>query len=238
MKISKLSDEDMKILMDAYDVNKDQKLSTDEIQKMFHDLKHSKEISNEVRNILLKFDENGDGEIDDKEMSLAHEVLANTPIRVVGYTGAYARLFRYLAFTSDFGEALRPIVKVGIVNLSYAIAFGYCLTDIGMEAYDLHLRGYKTKDHKHEMTMAQCVVERSVFQGLASIAIPFGIIHTTVSFGRRLFEKIGRFQRFGPSILGLSVIPLLPLYLDEPIEHAIESAFEKFGPWSKKDHHD
>jgi mitochondrial fission process protein 1 len=88
------------------------------------------------------------------------------------------------------------------------------------------------------MSMTQCIVERTAFQGLASIAIPFAIIHSTVSLGRKLFTKIGRFQKFGPSVLGLSVIPLLPLYLDEPIEHAIEHVFENYGPWGKKEHHD
>jgi mitochondrial fission process protein 1 len=238
MKITEISSVDMKILLDAYDANHDQKFSEDEIQLMINDLKNSKEMSSEVKNVLMKFDTNGDGVIDDDEMSVVHDVLVHTPLRFAGYTGAFAKLFRYLAFTSDFGEAMRPIVRVGIVNFSYAISFGYCLTDIGMEAYDLHHRGYKTKDHKHSMTMTQCIVERTVFQGLASIAIPFGIIHSTVSLGRKFFNKVGRFQKFGPSILGLSVIPILPLFLDEPIEHTIEHAFEKYGPWGKKNQHD
>jgi mitochondrial fission process protein 1 len=238
MKVPEISPADMKILLDAYDGNHDQKLSEDEIQVMLSNLKNSKEVSTEVKKVLMKFDANGDGVIDDEEMSVVHDVLVHTPLRIAGYTGAYAKLFRYLAFTSDFGEALRPVVRLGIVNLSYAISIGYCLTDIGMEAYDLHHRGYKTKDHQHLMTMTQCIVERTAFQGLASIAIPFAIIHSTVSLGRKLFTKIGRFQKFGPSVLGLSVIPLLPLYLDEPIEHAIEHVFENYGPWGKKEHHD
>ncbi len=49
---------------------------------------------------------------------------------------------------------------------------------------------------------------------------------------------MNRFKRFGPSIAGLSIVPLLPMYLDEPVEHAIEWAFEKFGPWGKPKHAD
>ncbi|RYG64644.1 hypothetical protein EON64_13550 [archaeon] len=42
-----------------------------------------------------------------------------------------------------------------------------------------------------------------------------------------------RFQRWGPSIAGLCFIPLLPLYLDHPVEQAIEQGFKRFGPWAK-----
>jgi hypothetical protein len=49
----------------------------------------------------------GDKSIDEDELEAAHEGLKmNALTRVAGYTGIYARMFRYLAFTSDFGEAL------------------------------------------------------------------------------------------------------------------------------------
>lgn len=44
-----------------------------------------------------------------------------------------------------------------------------------------------------------------------------------------------RFQRWGPSVAGLMFIPLLPLYIDHPVEHAIEVGFQRFGPWAKTD---
>lgn len=42
-----------------------------------------------------------------------------------------------------------------------------------------------------------------------------------------------RFQRWGPSVAGLCFIPLLPLYLDHPVEQAVEQGFQRFGPWAK-----
>mmetsp|Transcript_24979 Transcript_24979/g.25594 ORF Transcript_24979/g.25594 Transcript_24979/m.25594 type:complete len:239 (-) Transcript_24979:64-780(-) len=233
----KLTQEDIKVLIDSYDINKDNKLSEEEIEKLIYDIKTSnKNVSNEIKKILLKFDENGDGILDEKELLNAqHEISINNTLRVAGYTGVYARLFRYLAFTSDFGEALRPVVKVGLVNLSYAISIGYCFADVGIEAYNLHERGYKTHDGK-PMTMTQCVVERSVFQALASIIVPFGVIHSAVAVGKKVFNKIGRFQKFGPSLVGLSIIPLLPMYLDHPVEQGIEYVFAKYGPWKSKEH--
>ena len=45
--------------------------------------------------------------------------------------------------------------------------------------------------------------------------------------------------RWGPSVAGLSVIPLLPMYLDEVVEHGVEWAFSHYGPWAgqQKEHH-
>lgn len=238
MSSNKLTDEDIKILLSHYDINKDGKLSNNEINNLINEIKQSNNnnLTDDIKKIILKFDENHDGIIDEKELEhIHHEISINNTIRVAGYTGVYARLFRYLAFTSDLGEALRPVVKVGLVNLSYAISIGYCFADVGIEAYNLHERGYKSHEGK-PMTMTQCIVERSVFQGLASIVIPFGVIHSTVSIGKKIFNKIGKFQKFGPSILGLSIIPLLPMYLDHPVEQGIEHVFAKYGPWSEKEH--
>ena len=36
---------------------------------------------------------------------------------------------------------------------------------------------------------------------------------------------------------GLSIIPLLPLYLDEVVEHGVEWGFARFGPWAGKKQH-
>eukprot|EP01034_Spumella_vulgaris_P040938 gene40938-50651_t len=94
------------------------------------------------------------------------------------YTAGFARAARYLAFTSDLGEALRPVVSSRVVGGSYAIAL--------------------------------------------------------VDVVKRITRKIGRFTRWGPSVAGLAIVPLLPLYLDHPVEHFLENMFEKHGPWAVK----
>ena len=141
--------------------------------------------------------------------------------RYAAYSVGLSRAFRYLAFTSDFGEALRPVASARIVNASYMVAGGYCVADVAWEAYKLKKRNNKTESGE-SMSTTQLVVERSAFQALASIAIPFGVIHTTVDVAKRLCAKAGRFQKWGPSIAGLAAIPILPMYLDEPVEHGVE----------------
>jgi len=58
----------------------------------------------------------------------------------------------------------------------------------------------------------------------------------SVDVATKVFKKyLPKYTRFGPSIVGLSIIPLLPMYLDHPVEHALEKAFQKYGPWAIKE---
>ena len=64
-----------------------------------------------------------DGKLDTHGLhKLQHQVtLSESQLRYAGYSAAFARAFRYLAFTSDFGEALRPVVARRVVNATYAV---------------------------------------------------------------------------------------------------------------------
>eukprot|EP01038_Epipyxis_sp_PR26KG_P013458 gene13458-18052_t len=236
-----LSPEDAAALIALFDKDGNKTLSKEELEQMVKDYNENKINDPRVLVILSKYDSDNDGKIDIHEAAhLAHQLsIQETAARYVGYSAVYARAFRYLAFTSDFGEALRPVVHKRIVNATYAVAFGYCFADIGYEAYKLHNRGYVTEKNE-PMTMTQCVVERTTFQAIASITLPAVIIHTTVDVAKHATKRIGRFTKWGPSIIGLSVIPLLPLFIDEPVEKGLEYIFENYGPWAhhNKSHKD
>jgi hypothetical protein len=36
------------------------------------------------------------------------------------------------------------------------------------------------------------------------------------------------FQKWGPTVAGLAVVPALPYLFDEPVEHAVEHVFTKY----------
>jgi fission process protein 1 len=230
----KLTINELNILKEIYDENKDNSLSDEELENIMKDAKENKNLDPRVKKILEKYDDNKDGVIDDNELKAALKDMKMTDglSRYAGYSAGLARLFRYLAFTSDFGEALRPVVSSRIVNITYGISIGYCFADVGWEAHKHKKRGYITENGV-SMSMTQVIVERSVFQAIASIAVPFLVIHTTVDIATKIFKKyLPKYTRFGPSIVGLSIIPLLPMYLDHPVEHALEKAFQNFGPWA------
>ena len=105
----KLTKEDIKVLKKSYDKNDDGSLSSEEIDSLVSDYKSGKKLPAEVVIVLKKYDDNGDGILDTSELqNLKEEVDINeSNARYAGYSVAFARAFRYLAFTSDFGEALR-----------------------------------------------------------------------------------------------------------------------------------
>ena len=57
-----------------------------------------------------------------------------------------------------------------------------------------------------------------------AVALPAVTIHTTVRLAQPVFRRLGRFTRFGPSVAGLAVVPLLPLLWDRPVELALHWA--------------
>ena len=67
-----------------------------------------------------------------------------------------------------------------------------------------------------------------------SLAIPAFVIHTAVHkshalFSMDAFAAMPRAVKFGPTVVGLGLIPFMPL-IDEPAEHVLEAAFDRAWP--------
>ncbi|KAJ3359168.1 hypothetical protein HDU91_004995 [Kappamyces sp. JEL0680] len=153
-------------------------------------------------------------------------------IRYMAYASRLTRFSRYLAFTSDVGEAVRPIVSRGVVNLAYGISFGYVAWDIGYEAW----KSKKRQDPPSLTT--RVVLERTAFQGLASLLLPAVTIHTIVAQSTKQFKRMAvhpTLLRWGPSALGLATLPALPIVFDEPVEHGMEQLMDVIWPLSPAD---
>lgn len=177
--------------------------------------------------VLKKYDADHSGKLETQELhQVVNDVkLTDTGARFAGYTAAFARAVRYLAFTSDFGEAFRPVAHPRLVTATYGISWAYCGADVAWEAYKAHQRGASRQELYH------LVSERSVFQAVASMALPAFTIHTTVNFGKGFFDRLGRFQKWGPTAAGLGMIPFLPFMFDHPVEYLLSKVWMKHSPW-------
>ena len=62
-------------------------------------------------------------------------------------------------------------------------------------------------------------VKRAVFQGVASMALPAFTIHTAVKQAGRRFAtaKNPAVKRWGPTLVGIGIVPFLPYLFDEPV---------------------
>ncbi|KAF4704439.1 WD repeat-containing protein 44 [Perkinsus olseni] len=167
------------------------------------------------------------------------DVLRDTQLRYLAFAQRVLRVVtpsakqvRYLAFTSDVGEAFRPVVPRWLVNASYATTVGYIFGDIG---YSTWLEYKRTKDlADHKIRVWTAAAKATTFQMVASLALPFAIIHSTVHYSgvmlRRMAVKNARLLQMGPTMIGLAIVPFLPIVCDKPIEHGVDLIFEKWGP--------
>ena len=73
------------------------------------------------------------------------------------------------------------------------------------------------------------MVQRGIFQSLASMGLPAFTIHSVVRYSGRALKgsKNTVVRTWVPIGLGLSVVPSLPSLFDKPVENAVEWMFHK-----------
>ncbi|KAF9993141.1 hypothetical protein BGZ65_011393 [Modicella reniformis] len=162
-----------------------------------------------------------------KELEEGQIDTVETPARYLAYLGRYRNLFvassRYLAYSSDVGEAFRPVTSRLFVNTLYGVSFAYVGFDVAYEGYKAKIAGAPND------VVGITVVKRGIFQGLASLIMPAITIHTVVHQSARLFKNSANvtLKRWGPTAIGICVVPALPIMFDHPIETAVDKIFEK-----------
>jgi mitochondrial fission process protein 1 len=163
---------------------------------------------------------------------------------------------RYVAYTSDIGESFRPVAHPNIVRSAYAISWLYILGDVSHEGYraywhnqrilnpGLQLTPHQEKYSGLPSTVASpgepgvvppledwrtVMVQRGIFQSLASMGLPAFTIHSVVRYSGRAMKDVKNktIRTWGPIGLGLAVVPFLPSLFDEPVENAVEWVFHK-----------
>ena len=106
------------------------------------------------------------------------DALREGPARFAAFASRAARLIapysqqvRYFAFSSDVGEAARPVAHPRLVTASYALTWLYVFGDVGSEAF---MQWKKTPEDGRRI--ADKAARTTVFQLLASVALPFLIM--------------------------------------------------------------
>jgi len=138
---------------------------------------------------------------------------------------------RYVAYTSDVGEAFRPVVPPWVVTGGYAISWLYLGGDVSYESYKAYHQGptaVEAANFSEPTRIAMIATKRAVFQSIASMALPAFTIHTIVKRATKSFANVKnpRLKLWGPTVLGLSAVPALPYLYDKPVEHLTDKAFE------------
>ncbi|ROT42899.1 hypothetical protein SODALDRAFT_327059 [Sodiomyces alkalinus F11] len=166
---------------------------------------------------------------------------------------------RYVAYTSDIGESFRPVAHPNLVRTAYGISWLYILGDVSHEGYKAYWHNQRIlnpslqlTEHQEKFVSQQPVestealqiqpgkvspledyrtvmVQRGIFQTLASMGLPAFTIHSTVKYSGKAMKNVknARLRAWGPIGLGLAVVPVLPFLFDQPVEDAVEWLFYK-----------
>ncbi|KAJ4149336.1 hypothetical protein NW754_000777 [Fusarium falciforme] len=163
---------------------------------------------------------------------------------------------RYVAYTSDIGESFRPVAHPNLVRGAYGVSWMYLLGDVSYEGYKAYWHNQRVRDPTIQLTARQekitglpaietrvvkpgevspledyrtVMVQRAIFQSVASMGLPAFTIHSVVRYSGRAMKdmKNKMIRTWAPIGLGLAVVPFLPAMFDEPVENAVEWAFHK-----------
>ncbi|TFL05633.1 mitochondrial 18 KDa protein-domain-containing protein [Pterulicium gracile] len=150
---------------------------------------------------------------------------------------------RYIAYTSDIGESFRPLVKPWVVSASYGVSWIYLTGDVAYESYKAHRQGPSPLEALHfseNTRIALAAAERATFQSIASMGLPALTIHTAVKQAKKAFVNVKNptVKAWGPTTVGLAILPALPFMFDHPVETATASVFDfikvKLIDWDEK----
>jgi len=138
---------------------------------------------------------------------------------------------RYVAYTSDVGEAFRPVVPPWVVTAAYGVSWLYLSGDVAYDTYKARRRGptaIEAANFSEPTRLGISAVQRATFQSVASMALPAFTIHTVVAQAKKAFvnAKNPRVKAWGPTMTGLAVVPALPYLFDHPVEQATDKAID------------
>ena len=161
-----------------------------------------------------------------------------------------------MAYTSDIGESFRPVAHPWLVRGAYGVSWAYILGDVGYEGYKSYWHNQRILNPKVELSTRQqqilgldvtapapaapgvvapledyrtVMLQRGIFQSLASMGLPAFTIHSVVRYSGRAMKDVKnvKVRTWGPIGLGLAVVPFLPAIFDKPVENAVEWVFHK-----------
>ncbi|AYV75601.1 MAG: mitochondrial fission process protein 1 [Terrestrivirus sp.] len=153
-------------------------------------------------------------------------------------------IVRPAAYTSEVGEAFRPLVHVGIVNTAYAISILYVIADTVVHTMSINQKLQNDKkfehlsnDQKNTNTIVNCV-DKAVWHTFASMIFPAASVHTIVKFSgkgylygmKKMLPQVLnaiKYTRVGSVATGLLAIPFIIHPLDHLTDYAMDNSMRK-----------
>lgn len=133
-------------------------------------------------------------------------------------------IVRYVGYANEVGESFRPLIPVTFVLSSYFISASYVFCDVANQGHNAYLNR-DVHDPNYGVKIAKETAKSFIWQVLATELLPGAIIFTSVQIAQRYVFR-GRFGKgllgtWGPTAVGLSIIPFLPYTVDPFVDRYI-----------------
>ena len=152
---------------------------------------------------------------------------------------------RYLGYANELGEAFKRFLTPSLYKMTYVVAAGYVVADSvdkGWRAYLTWKAEQQAKDDPlspdfnrngdSPMPIITAVADTLVWQSLASVFIPGLCINRAVWASELVLDTIPKLpmplRRWGPTVVGLSLIPLIVHPIDESVTWVMERTVRKY----------
>lgn len=108
------------------------------------------------------------------------------------------------------------------VTAAYGVSWAYLIGDVAFTTYKAKEAGptpIEAANFSEPTRLTMVAVKRSVFQSVASMALPAFTIHTAVRQASKMVAKSSNItlKRWGPTAVGISIVPALPFLFDHPV---------------------
>mmetsp|Transcript_24292 Transcript_24292/g.41576 ORF Transcript_24292/g.41576 Transcript_24292/m.41576 type:complete len:174 (+) Transcript_24292:227-748(+) len=149
-----------------------------------------------------------------------YNIFRDSPLRYCGYANEVGESFRY-----QFPRWVMP---------SYAIAFGYCFADAASATYEVMSEENDKvvkEARSKEVRAAIAGFDTLLWQGLASVTIPGGVINLIVRGSRfavaRTVGLPALVSKWLPTAAGLGSIPVIIHPIDNFVDFALDNSTRK-----------
>lgn len=117
---------------------------------------------------------------------------------------------RPLAYTSEIGEAFRPLSSSYFVKFMYGVSWSYVLLDTGLKVHKV--------SNESPTVISLTLFDTFTWHIFASMLLPAVTIHAIVGNSKKLLNKANVQNKFvmkySPTLIGLVSIPLIIHPLD------------------------
>ncbi|MES1910606.1 MAG: hypothetical protein MHM6MM_003177 [Cercozoa sp. M6MM] len=144
-------------------------------------------------------------------------------------------LLRYLGYTNEVGESLRPLMPPVFVTGTYVVSFAYVLADAIDKSYKSWQQSHPTNVHQWA-SATHDFADTLVWQTFASVLVPGFVINRCVAASTWGLRKTMGAQklttsrlRFLPTVLGLALIPFICHPIDMTTEKAMDAVLRPYA---------